>query len=504
MSESILTASLVGLDAYPVHVEADVSPGLHAFVIVGLPDTAVQEARERVRSAMKQSQLPFPRTRIAVNLAPADIKKSGTPFDLAIALAILVAQGDLPSRLRVPTMVIGELGLDGSLRSVHGALVVAALAKQEGIEELIVPKDNAAEAALVGSPLKIRSAQTLREVVEHLQNRALLPELPWEAPSLASTLSHPYDFTAIRGQAHARRALEIAAAGGHNLVMQGPPGSGKTILARSFPSILPTMTLDEALEVTRIRSVAGTLPARGLIVERPFRAPHHSASMASIIGGGAIPRPGEISLAHRGVLFLDEMLEFPRLVLESLRQPLEDGTVTVSRAQGSLHFPARVMLLAALNPCPCGFMTDPDSVCTCTPMQISKYRKRLSGPLLDRIDLFLEVPKVKTEELTTQEDAESSVSIRTRVEAARLLQQERYRALGLTCNAELGSHDIRRLLKMRPEATLLLRHATDRYRLSARAYFRIVKVAQTIADLAHEEDITSVHAAEALQYREQG
>lgn len=503
MSEAILTASIVGLEAHAVRVEADISPGLHAFIVVGLPDAAVQEARERVRSAMKQSELTFPRTRIAVNLAPADIKKSGTPFDVAIALAIMRAQGDLPGVFKTSMMVVGELGLDGSVRPVHGVLAVAALAKQLEIKELIVPQENASEAALVGSPLLIRGAEYLRQIVEHLQGRKELLPAEWHTPTLTSSQIYLYDFAAIRGQAQARRALEIAAAGGHNLVMQGPPGSGKTLLARSFPSILPSMTLDEALDVTRIHSIAGTLSRTGLMTERPFRAPHHSASMVSLIGGGTLPRPGEISLAHRGVLFLDEMLEFPRSVLESLRQPLEDGTVTVSRAQGSLLFPARVTLLGALNPCPCGFMTDPDRRCICTPLHINKYRKRLSGPLLDRVDLFLEVPKVKTDELTENEEAESSAVVRARVETARARQVERYRGIGCRANGELGSQHVRRLLRIQTEAMTLLRHATERHRLSARAYFRIIKVAQTIADLAQEEEIRATFIAEALQYRHQ-
>lgn len=502
MSESILTASIVGLDAHPVRVEADISPGLHAFIVVGLPDAAVQEARERVRSAMKQSELVFPRTRVVVNLAPADVKKSGTPFDVAIALAIMQAQGDLPGVLAAKTMVVGELGLDGSVRPVHGVLAIAHLAQHMNIEELIVPFENSVEAGLMGPPVRVLPARTLAAIVDHLLKRAPLSPSACDTPNLETTNDCRYDFSAIRGQMQARRVLEIAAAGGHNLVMQGPPGSGKTLLARSFPSILPKMTLHEALDVTRVYSIAGNTPVQGLITERPFRAPHHSASMVSLIGGGSVPKPGEISLAHRGVLFLDEMLEFPRSVLESLRQPLEDGMVTVSRAQGSLHFPARLMLLGALNPCPCGFITDPDRRCICTPIQITKYRKRLSGPLLDRIDLFLEVPKVKTDELSEGGEAETSAIIRTRVERARARQVERYRALGLTANSELGSREVRTLLLVHPGAKTLLRHAIERHRLSARAYFRTIKVAQTIADLEEASEIVDRHVAEALQYRQ--
>lgn len=500
MSSRVLTASIVGLEAFPVEVEADISGGLPACAIVGLPDAAVQEAKERVRSAIKHSDEDFPRTRIAVNLAPADLKKTGTPFDLPIALAILRAQGNLPNVEHERRMFAGELGLDGSVRPIHGALSFALLAKRLGIEELIVPAENAKEAALVDD-VRVHPAKTLRAVLDHLIERATLPEEPTRNISLEQPARSGSNFSAIRGQEQARRALEIAASGGHNLLMQGPPGSGKTLLARSFPSILPNLTADEALEITRIHSVAGLLDQDGVVLERPFRFPHHSASMVSLVGGGSIPRPGEISLAHRGVLFLDEFPEFSRPVIESLRQPLEDGHVTVSRAQGTVSFPARFTLLAAMNPCPCGFLTDPSQSCSCTPMQILKYKKRLSGPLLDRIDLFIEVPKVKTDELTSQLDAEPSASIRARVQNARDRQTERFKMMRVATNAELTSEQVRKLLAVSREALGLLKHAVDQYRLSARSYFRLLKVAQTIADLSGQEEIAAAHIAEALQYR---
>jgi len=501
MASHILTGSVIGLEACPVDVEADISPGLHAFAVVGLPDTAVQEARERVRSAMKHAEAMFPRTRVVVNLAPADLKKTGTPFDLPIALAILLAQGDLPGNAGENRMMAGELGLDGTVRPIHGALSFALLARELGIREFILPKQNAAEASFVDEVV-LRPAQTLREVIDHVTGTAEIPAFKPDADCMKpADAEFSSDFSAIRGQEQARRALEIAAAGGHNVLMQGPPGSGKTLLARTFPSILPPLNRNEALEVTRIHSVAGRLPASGFLCERPFRAPHHSASTPSIIGGGTNPHPGEISLAHRGVLFLDEFLEFPRAVLESLRQPLEDGFVTVSRTLNTLTFPARFTLVAAMNPCPCGYATDRDRACTCSPIQLTKYRKRLSGPLLDRIDLFIEVPKVKPRELADLEPAESSEAIRQRVEAARNRQAERYASLKKSLNAELTSDYLRRHVKITDLAQTLLRQAAERYHLSARAYFRLLKTALTIADLSVKDIIDTPEIAEAIQYR---
>lgn len=502
MSSCILTASVLGLDARLVEVEADISPGLKAFSIVGLPDTAIQEAKERIRSAMKHSEVRFPRTHITINLAPADLKKNGTPFDLPIALAILLAQGELLGEATDQRLFAGELALDGKLRPIQGALSFALLARDLGMKELLLPEENAKEAALV-SEIKVIKAKNLRQVIDYLLKEKELDAEPTRRPKIIRKTVRGSDFSGVRGQGQARRALEIAAAGGHNILMQGPPGSGKTLLARCYPSILPVLTNEEVLAVTRIHSIAGLLPKEGVILERPYRSPHHSASLVSLVGGGSHPRPGEISLAHRGVLFLDEFLEFPRSVIESLRQPLEDGYVTVSRANGTVTYPARFTLLAAMNPCPCGFLTDNERACICAPNAVSKYQKRLSGPLLDRIDLFIEVPKVKTQELTDEAAAESSAIIRERVQQVRDQQEERWKDIGIQSNAELTSDQARKRIQMTPEGKALLTHAVDHYRLSARAYFRLLKVAQTIADLGGLVEVDVPHIAEALQYRQE-
>lgn len=504
MVNKVTTATVIGLEAYNVTVETDVLNGLPSFSIVGLPDAAINEARDRVRSAIKNSGFTFPAKKVVINLAPADLKKEGSNFDLPIAIGLLVEEEVLSEEKVQNSAFLGELSLDGSLRGVNGVLPLILGLKSFGVKNIFVPEINAQEAALVDG-VNIYGATCLADVVNHFVESPINPTVVDINNYLfeGAKQDYVYDFKDVKGQQKAKRALEIAAAGGHNMLMIGSPGSGKTLMAKCFASILPPLELSEALELTKIYSISGLLSSNEpLMTKRPFRAVHHTASANGIIGGGTVPKPGEITLAHRGVLFLDEMVEFPRNVLEVLRQPLEDGEIIISRAKHTIKYPAKFMLLGAMNPCPCGYLGDKQKQCTCSDFQISRYQSRLSGPLLDRIDLQVEVPRLTSEELlNTQPAVETSADIRKRVIRARKIQAERYKNDGILTNSELTSKLIKKYCQVDKPSSELLKVAVVKYQLSGRRYDRILKLARTIADLDCSENIKQTHLMQALQYR---
>ncbi len=502
MTAKVYSAALVGLSAVPIEVEVDISSGLPATIVVGLPDAAVQEARERVKSAVKNSDAIFPRSRVAINLAPAVVPKNGTHYDLPIALSVLHNSGQVFFEPQ-GYLFLGELALDGNVRPVNGVLPIALMAKEQGFTKLFIPKGNSAEASLV-SGIEIIPVKSLHEVIGYLQNLIKIePVAPIDWQQILRSSEILFDMNLIKGQESAKRALEIAAAGGHNILLSGPPGTGKTLLAKALPSILPKPTIEEVLEITKIYSVAGLLNInQGLISQRPFRSPHHTTSGVALVGGGSTPKPGEISLAHRGVLFLDEFPEFSRAVLENLRQPLEDGVVTVARISSTASFPAQFTLVAAQNPCPCGYYSDPTKACICTPAQIMKYQKKISGPMLDRIDLHVEVGRIEYDKLSSDLNGESSADIQVRVQQARDIQTKRFiDSKNVKTNSEMSVKEIREFCALDSEGQAFMKAAVVKMYLSARSYHRVLKLARTIADLAKTNRIEIPHLAEAIQYR---